>query len=244
MLNHGFAIFRVRLRADGLEKSVQRNLHIHDDLRAARQMDDQIRAQAAFFRVDGLLFTEIAVRRHARQLDDAPQSQLAPLSLDLRLLERVDQASRFLPQFLAGGGKELHFAAKAAVRFLSRGFDAGHFRAKIFQGRFAAGPPWTEWQSCAARDRLRLPSEGNRTSTSASSMNWSLLAFRASPASDWKASLSFTWASSSKRLCSARFARCDSASFSAAARSFCSSSILFCETRRSCCNASFCFFSS
>ena len=99
-------------------------------------MDDQIGAQAAFFRVDGLLSKEIAVRRHPCQLHDAPQSQLAPLSLDLRLLERVDQTSGFLPQFLVGRGKQLHLAAEAAVRFLSGGLDAGHFRAKVFQGGF------------------------------------------------------------------------------------------------------------
>ena len=162
MLKHGLAIFNIGARAHYFQCGVQRDFCVHDDLRPAGKMHDQIRAQAALFGIDGLLFLEIAVRRHAGQFHGAPQRQLAPLPLHLWLLERADQASCFLAQFLAGRGQELHLASQAAVCFLSRGFDAGHFACEDPSRLFPADPPWPEWPACGARDPLRLLSAGNR----------------------------------------------------------------------------------
>ena len=81
VLGHGRAIFRVGSRAHRGEKRVQGHLGIDDDLRFARQMHDQVRAQAALFGVHGLLLQKIAMWRHPGQFNRAPQRQFAPLSL-------------------------------------------------------------------------------------------------------------------------------------------------------------------
>ena len=77
---------------------------------------------------------KIAMRRHPRQFDGAPQRQLAPLPFHLRLLEGTHQTSGFLPKFLAGGGELLHFRAQTSVRFLPGRFDLVHLGAEFVDG--------------------------------------------------------------------------------------------------------------
>src|SRR5262249_49115611 len=52
---------------------------------------DHVGSQGAVLARDMHLFLEVAVRRHARELDEPSQRDLAPLAADLRLAQRLDE---------------------------------------------------------------------------------------------------------------------------------------------------------
>ena len=83
---------RLVVRLVGVEERMQRRLRVDDHLLAAGQPDDQVRTQqATVVGRDRRLLDEVAVRRHAGQLDDASELQLAPAPARVRLAQRRDE---------------------------------------------------------------------------------------------------------------------------------------------------------
>ena len=89
----------------GVEHSLQRRLGVDDDVLAAGQADDQVRAQRRLVARDRGLLGEIAVPDHARELDHVAQLHLPPLPARIRLAERGHERAGLGPQALAGLGK-------------------------------------------------------------------------------------------------------------------------------------------
>jgi hypothetical protein len=61
-----------------IQERLQRRLCVHNDVLAARQMNDQIGAEPAVVALKVLLFVEVASLQHARNLDDPPQLHFSP----------------------------------------------------------------------------------------------------------------------------------------------------------------------
>ena len=73
----------------------QRNFRVDGDDALVRQMDDDVRTQAAaFVGQERLLRVEVAQLAHAGQLDAAPQRVLSPRAAHGRRVERVGEARR------------------------------------------------------------------------------------------------------------------------------------------------------
>ena len=69
---------------DRVEVGGQRHLGVDDDALVARQLDDDVRTQAAVLRRHGLLLGEVAVAHHARHLAHPAQLHLAPAPARVR----------------------------------------------------------------------------------------------------------------------------------------------------------------
>ena len=88
----------VRRRFHGHEVGVERGLDVHDDVEAFREVHDHVRAQGAILARDVDLLLEVAMRRHACELHEPAQCDLAPLPPNLRLAEGLHEVPRFLLQ--------------------------------------------------------------------------------------------------------------------------------------------------
>ena len=89
-------------RLVGVEHALQRRLGVDDDVLAAGQADDQVRAQHVVSSpASGALLDEVAVADHPGELDHVAQLHLAPLAAGVRLAQRGDQRAGLGPQPLA-----------------------------------------------------------------------------------------------------------------------------------------------
>ena len=84
----------------GVEIRPHHGLGVDHDVAPAREPDHQVRAQAAVVAGDRHLLVEITMIEHARQLDDAPELDLAPAAPHARRPQRQRQRRRL-------GGKAL-----------------------------------------------------------------------------------------------------------------------------------------
>ena len=110
----------IRGRLDRGQVGIQRRLHVHDDVAALRQVYHHVRPQGAILSDHVNLFFEVAVRRHACELHEAPKRDLAPLAPHLRLAERLDEISRLALKrglCFAHIGEVLAKAAEVALSF-------------------------------------------------------------------------------------------------------------------------------
>ena len=83
-------------------------------------MNDHVRPQGAILSDHMDLFLEVAVRRHACKLNQAPKRDLTPLAPHLRLAECLDEVSRLALKCglcLAHVGEVLAQAAEVALSF-------------------------------------------------------------------------------------------------------------------------------
>ena len=113
-----------------VEKIKVRHLRVHDDEAVARQFHDEVRP--IFARRS--LLREIAMRAHARRLDDAPQRFLAPFAARLVRVQHQPELLRLLRERLVGLRQcfqmFFYFAQRARLRggTLTANFS-GKFRA-------------------------------------------------------------------------------------------------------------------
>ena len=78
---------RVVGRLDRVEVCGERHLGVDDHDLSSRKTDDQIGTQPPVVRGRRHLLVEVAVRQHARQLDDALELDLPPPATDVRRSE-------------------------------------------------------------------------------------------------------------------------------------------------------------
>ncbi len=90
-----------------LEVRLAGALRIDDDGLRARQLHDEIGAQAAVVGPDVVLRLEIAVLEHAGHLDDAAELDLAPAAADVRpVAQRTDEVPGLAAQVLLALGED------------------------------------------------------------------------------------------------------------------------------------------
>ena len=97
----------------GFEVGRERHLRVDDHVLAAGEAHHHVRPQPA---VNDHLLVEVHVRRHARELDDPAQLQLAPPAARLRPLQRGDQRPCLLAELLRAVPRGLDLLRELGVR--------------------------------------------------------------------------------------------------------------------------------
>src|SRR5439155_23893136 len=105
----------VVLGLERLEIRLERRLRVDDDVLAAREPDDQVRATGAPVVTDRRLLREIAIREHARGLDDAPELHLSPAAAHDRRAEGGDEIARLLAELALGVRETAHLRQQRAI---------------------------------------------------------------------------------------------------------------------------------
>ena len=98
---------------------MERRLSVDHYVLAARQVDEQVWPQRGFRAREGRLLAEVAVAKHAGELDDVSQLHLAPLPARVRLAQRSDQRTCLAAQPLARLVQVAQLRLEAAARFAS-----------------------------------------------------------------------------------------------------------------------------
>src|SRR5262249_28368094 len=106
-------------RLHRLEVPRERNLCVHDDLPATREVHHHVRTAPAPLALGRHLLDEVAVRAHSRQLRDPAQRQLAPAPARLRRAHGRRQAAGLLAE-----GPHLRLEARVGAR--ARLLDLAH----------------------------------------------------------------------------------------------------------------------
>ena len=83
-------------RLNRLQVGLQGRFCIHHHPLAAGKFHDEVRPQPAIARMQRFLLGKIAVGKHARDLDHAPQLNLSPASADRRRPQRLHQIASFV----------------------------------------------------------------------------------------------------------------------------------------------------
>ena len=113
-------------RLAGVEVRRERNLRVDDHDLLARETDDQVGAQPPVVGRGRDLLVEVAVRQHARELDDALQLNLAPASPDVRRPQRGREGRGALAQLR-------QLAPERAVRPLARELQRPHLAVDLLE---------------------------------------------------------------------------------------------------------------
>ena len=114
-------------RLDGVEIGGERHLGVDDDDPLRRQAHDDVGTQPAGLAGDRLLLDEVAERRHAGELGDAAQRDLAPAAADVRRAQRLHQLVGLGAQRLMGDGDVAQLLADLAEVALAPLLDAARF---------------------------------------------------------------------------------------------------------------------
>ena len=114
-------------RLDRVEIRGERHLGVDDDDALGRQAHDHVGAQPAALAVHRLLLDEVAERRHAGELGDAAERDLAPASADVRRAQRLHQLVRLGAQRLMGDGDVAQLLADLAQIALAPLLEAARF---------------------------------------------------------------------------------------------------------------------
>mgnify|MGYP003693847161 CR=1 FL=1 len=109
----GAALVR-RGRLHRLEIRGERNLGVHDDLPAARQVHHHVRPLPPALALGRHLFDEVAMRAHPRQLGHSPERQLAPAPA--RLASVRDRQSPGLAGAARSGPRTSRLEARVGAR--------------------------------------------------------------------------------------------------------------------------------
>ena len=107
---------------ESIEEGLQRSFRIHHDMLSARKFHDQIRTKPAVFCSHGLLLGEIAIGKHARDLNHAPQLNFSPTPADVRRAQCPHQVARLRLQVFLRGDQRLHLGAQLAISVAPRHF--------------------------------------------------------------------------------------------------------------------------
>ena len=118
----GPAVVLVRRRG-GIEECVERGLAVDHDLAFARQVDNHVRPQLAVLPIDGSLLDKVASVAHARQFDQPPKGDLAPLPARLRATQRADKLRGLKVQRAVCLRQRAELLAKHAVGLDARFLD-------------------------------------------------------------------------------------------------------------------------
>ena len=91
-----------------IKKGLQRGLGIDHNVLPARQLHYQIGPQTSALAEDGFLLSEIAIRQHACDLDNAPQLNFSPSTANVGGPQSTHQIASFGLQFLLSRDERLH----------------------------------------------------------------------------------------------------------------------------------------
>ena len=114
-------------RLDGIEIGGERHLRVDDDHATGRHADDDVGTEAPGFGRDDLLLHEVTERRHARELGNPSERNLAPSPAHVRRPEREHEARRLVPQRGVGGGDVAELFANGAELALPALFGVAGF---------------------------------------------------------------------------------------------------------------------
>ena len=151
------------------------------------KLHHKIRTQPARLGGHGFLLGKIAVRKHAGDLDHAPQLNLSPASAHVRSAQRPHQIAGLRLQLFLRRDQRLHLGVQIAVGFAARHFHllnlCIHFIQRIAHRRNHVGDSFLP----RSRDRRWPRSESASGVSLAITRNDELLLFNASEAMALKA---------------------------------------------------------
>ncbi len=125
---------RLVVRFERLDERHERHLGVHDHAASAREVDHHVGPEVLALVLDVLLFGEIHVVHHARELDHAAQLDLAPVAADVRAAQRIDEVGGLLVELVGSGDHLQNLLAQRRLPLRPRLLRLGGLPLDLVQG--------------------------------------------------------------------------------------------------------------